>query len=102
MNNLLCIVPIVFGLMVLVNIITEVLKNVVKDIIPTNLLVLVLSIGLTITAMFIYLSMTATALIWWMIPIAIIVGFFVAYAAMFGFDKFQEIIDQWRDINKRN
>lgn len=96
------LVPIVFGLMLLVNIITDVLKKVAKDIIPINLMVLVLSIAVTIVALFIYLSIRSIMLAWWMIPIAIMVGFFVAYAAMFGFDKFQQMLDQWRNINQRN
>lgn len=96
------LVPIVFGLMLLVNIITDVLKKVAKDIIPINLMVLVLSIAVTIVALFIYLSIRSILLAWWMIPIAIMVGFFVAYAAMFGFDKFQQMLDQWRNINQRN
>lgn len=96
------LVPIVFGLMLLVNIITDVLKKVAKDIIPINLMVLILSIAVTIVALFIYLSIRSILLAWWMIPIAIMVGFFVAYAAMFGFDKFQQMLDQWRNINQRN
>lgn len=102
MEKLAYLIPVVFGLMLLVNIITNVLKQVLKNTLPTNLLVLALSIGVTIIAMCVYLSMTATAFVWWMVPIAIMVGFFVAYAAMFGFDKFKQMLDQWRDINKRN
>ena len=47
---------------------------------------------------FIYLSITGTAFIWWMICIAIAVAFFVAYSAMFGFDKWKQMLDQWHNL----
>ena len=99
MDKIMLLIPIVFGLMLLVNIFTEVLKKIMWDKIPTNLLAFVLSIVITIVAMFIYLEIASIAFIWWMIPIAIAVAFFVAYAAMFGFDKWKQMFDQWNQIS---
>lgn len=99
MEKIMLLVPIVFGLMLLVNIFTEVLKKVLWDKIPTNLLAFVLSIIITIVALFIYLEIAGIAFIWWMIPIAIAVAFFVAYSAMFGFDKWKQMFDQWKQIS---
>lgn len=98
MDKIMLLVPIVFGLMLLVNIFTEVIKKVTWDKIPTNLLVFILSVVVTIVAMFIYLSITGTVFIWWMICIAIAVAFFVAYSAMFGFDKWKQMFDQWHNL----
>lgn len=99
MEQYLSLIPIVFGLMLLVNIITEVLKNVLNTI-PANAIVLALSIITTIIAMFIWLDVNLIRFAWWMIPVAIGVAFMVAYAAMFGFDKFKQMVDQWYEINR--
>lgn len=97
--EIMMIVPILFGLMLLVNIFTEVLKKVFVNI-PTNALALVLSLLVTIVAMFIWLDVKDITFIWWMILVAIAVAFMVAYAAMFGWDKLQQMITQWDNINR--
>lgn len=99
MEKIMLLVPVVFGLMLLVNIFTEVLKKVLWDKIPTNLLVFILSIIVTVVALFVYLEIASIAFIWWMIPIAIVIAFFVAYSAMFGFDKWKQMFDQWKQIS---
>lgn len=99
MEKIMLLVPVVFGLMLLVNVFTEVLKKVLWDKIPTNLLVFILSIVITIVALFIYLEIVAITFVWWMIPVAVTVAFFVAYAAMFGFDKWKQMFDQWKQIS---
>ena len=101
MDKIMLLIPIVFGLMLLVNIFTEVLKKVLWDKVPTNLLAFVLSLIITIVALFIYLEIVGIAFIWWMIPIAIAVAFFVAYSAMFGFDKWKQMFDQWKQISNK-
>lgn len=99
MDKIMLLIPIVFGLMLLVNIFTEVLKKVLWDKVPTNLLAFVLSLIITIVALFIYLEIVGIVFVWWMIPIAIAVAFFVAYSAMFGFDKWKQMFDQWKQIS---
>lgn len=98
MEKMMYLVPIVLGLMLLVNMFTEVLKKVVYDKIPTNALVLVLSVVITFIAMFVYLQMANIAFVWYMIFITIAVAFCVAYSAMFGFDKWRQLLDQWLQI----
>lgn len=97
MEKLMLLVPVVFGLMLLVNICTEVLKKVFVKI-PANMLVFVLSIIVTVAAMFIYIAVAEVAFVWWMILVAIAVAFFVAYSAMFGFDKWKQMFDQWKNM----
>lgn len=99
MEQIVMLVPILFGLMLLVNIFTEVLKKVFVNI-PTNALALVLSLIITIVAMFIWLDVKSITFVWWMILVAIAVAFMVAYAAMFGWDKLQQLITQWDNINR--
>lgn len=85
---------IVFDLMIVTNIITEVLKKVTWNKIPTNALVLVIAEVLTIAADVAYCQMSGIAIGWVHIAAAIIVGLFVAYSAMFGFDKLQQAFEQ--------
>lgn len=99
MEQIVMLVPILFGLMLLVNIFTEVLKKVFVNI-PTNALALILSLIITIVAMFIWLDVKSITFVWWMILVAIAVAFMVAYAAMFGWDKLQQLITQWDNINR--
>lgn len=101
MDKIMLLIPIVFGLMLLVNIFTEVLKKVLWDKVPTNLLAFVLSLIITIVALFIYLEIVGIVFVWWMIPIAIAIAFFVAYSAMFGFDKWKQMFDQWKQISSK-
>lgn len=98
MEQYMIIIPVVFGLMLLVNIATEVLKNVFKKI-PTNALALVLSLIVTFGAMIIWLNVKSITFVWWMILVAIAIAFMVAYAAMFGFDKFKQLVSQWQFVN---
>ena len=90
----------VIGLLVAVtNVIVEVLKHVTWDKIPTNLLVLIVAMVLTLGAGIAYLQIKAIPMAWFMVAALVIMGFFVAYAAMFGFDKFKEIM-QWDKLNR--
>ena len=99
MDKIMLLIPIVFGLMLIVNTFTEVLKKALWNKLPTNLLVLIMSLIVTIVAMFIYIEITNIVFVWWMIFIAIAIAFFVAYAAMFGFDKCKQMFDQWNQIS---
>lgn len=86
------LLPIIGALVAVVNIVTQVLKKVTWDKLPTNILVLLLSVALTVAAFFAYAQITALAVTWYMVAAAVVAGFAVAYAAMFGFDKLKETI----------
>lgn len=86
------LLPVVGLLVALVNIVTQVLKKVTWDKLPTNVVVLLISVALTLAAFFAYCQIQAVAVTWYMVVGAIVAGFSVAYAAMFGFDKFKETI----------
>lgn len=101
MEKLAMLIPIVFGLMLLVNVFTEVLKKVLPGKIPANLLVFALSIIITVAASFVYFGVTGITFVWWMIFLVIAIAFFVAYSAMFGFDKWKELVDQWKQFRTK-
>lgn len=94
--DIISLLPVIGLLVAVVNIITQVIKKATWDIVPTNIVVLVLSVALTLVAFFAYAQIQAVAVEWYMIAAAVVVGFFVAYAAMFGFDKLKEVLD-WRN-----
>ena len=85
-------------LMVTTNIITEVLKKVTWDKIPTNLLVVLIAQSLTLSTAAAYAQINDLDLLWYHAAAAVVVGLFVAYAAMFGFDKLQQALAQRGDI----
>ena len=59
--------------------------------IPTDALVLVLSLVLTITAFIAYMQYVQQAVLWYMILAAIMAGFLVAFVAMYGWQKLTEL-----------
>ena len=81
--NLSVLLSIIAGITVMTNIIVQVLKKITWDKIPTNLLALIGGA---------YAQMNGIALTWYLVVGAIVVGFMAAYAAMFGFDKLQEVL----------
>ena len=86
------------GLVAIVNALTQVIKKVTVDKIPTSLLAIILSQVVTLVAFFTYLSISGVAFVWFYLVGAVVVGFLVAYAAMFGFDKLKEILESWAEL----
>ena len=81
-------------LVVITNIIVQVVKKATWDKIPTNLLVVIVSMVLTVGGFLAIFQIKAVAITWYMIAAVLVLGIFVAYAAMFGFDKFREALEQ--------
>lgn len=92
--NLSVILSIVGVLVVLTNIIVQVLKKLTWGKMPTNILVVIISMALTLLSFFAYCEIEAVTIVWYMIVAAVVLGFLVAYAAMFGFDKLKEVLTQ--------
>lgn len=86
-------------LVVLVNIITEVVKRVsnFKKAAHINLFVTALSVALTVAVFIAYWQIKQMAITWYLIAAFIVIGFLVAYAAMFGFDK---LIKQFQELKE--
>lgn len=79
----------VFG----VNIIVEVVKKLFPKV-PTTFLAAGLSVVITMAAFFAWVAITGLAVLWYHIAAAFVLGLFVAYAAMFGFDKFKSALEK--------
>lgn len=99
--NVTYLITILAILVGIVNILTEVIKKLTWDKIPSSLLAFIISQVITLLALFIYMTIMQYTILWYYIVIAIIIGFFVAYAAMFGFDKLKDIISSWGVIKAK-
>ena len=97
--NISAIVAIIGALTVLSNIIVEVLKRATWEKMPTNLLAIIVAMVLTLVAFFGYMAFMGYAVMWYYVAAAV-VGFAVAYAAMFGFDKLKEALGQIKKNNE--
>ncbi len=84
----------------IVSIVVQVFKGVsfLKKI-PTDVLVFVLSIGLTVTAFVAYMQYIQQTIIWYMIIAAILAGILVAFVAMYGWEKVSEL---WKRFYRGN
>lgn len=87
------IITIVGILVALTNVIVEVAKKATWDKLPTNIVALIVALVLTIVAGIAYCQINQIQIVWYIIVALVVVGFMVAYAAMFGFDKLKEIMN---------
>ncbi|USF25557.1 hypothetical protein N510_000469 [Firmicutes bacterium ASF500] len=95
------VLPAVLALMVVTNIIVEVLKKLTWERLPTNILVFVVAMAVTLTAFLAACQIMGVRILWYMVAGAVILGVFVAYAAMFGFDKLRQTMEQMDQIRKK-
>lgn len=93
------LIAIVGVLVALTNVIVEVAKKATWDKLPTNILALIVAVALTLAAGFAYCQIEAITITWYIVVAFVVVGFMVAYAAMFGFDKLKEIMN-WGEKNE--
>lgn len=94
--NASVIIAIIGALTAVTNVIVEVLKRATWDKLPTNLLAVLVAMVLALVAFFAYAAYMSLAVLWYYVAAAVVVGFAMAYAAMFGFDKLKEAIGQIR------
>lgn len=64
--------------------------------VPTDLEVIVLAVLLTMLAFFAYMSYMSLAVTWYLVVGAIIAGFFVAFVAMFGWEKLTTLYKRFK------
>ena len=97
-TSITSLLAVVGALAFMVSIITQVFKGVgVLSKVPTDILVFVLSIGLTVIAFVAYMQYIQQIIVWYMVIAAIMAGFIVAFVAMYGWEKFSEL---WKRFNK--
>ena len=100
LTNMTILLGVIGILAFAVSIIVQVFKGVsfLKKI-PTDILVFVLSIGLTVTAFVAYMQYIQQTILWYIILAAILAGLLVAFVAMYGWEKVSEL---WKRFYKGN
>ena len=98
-TNMTAVLAVIGALAFMVSVITQVFKGVgVLAKIPTDILVFVLSIGMTVTAFVAYMQYIQQTILWYMILAAILTGFLVAFVAMYGWEKFAELWNRFKKM----
>ena len=98
-TSITSLITVIGALAFMVSIITQVFKGVgVLSKVPTDILVFVLSLVLTVTVFVAYMQYIQQIIVWYMIIAAIMAGFIVAFVAMYGWEKFSEL---WQRFNKQ-
>jgi hypothetical protein len=96
--NMTIILAIIGTLAFFVSLITQVIKGIgIFARVPTDILVFVLSIGITVAAFVAYMQYIQMTILWYMVLAAIIAGFVVAFVAMYGWEK---LSDLWKRFGK--
>lgn len=90
------LITVIGGLTAATNIITEVIKKTASNKIPVQIVATIVSMILTVATFFAYSGITETTVEWYGVAGAIVMGFFVSYAAQFGFDKLKEVLNKYR------
>lgn len=91
-NNIFEYATIVLSAMVLLVFATTIIVEVVKGLfkrVPTNIVAVVVSLIVTVLAVRILCTVLGIPVLWYYWVGAVMLGIFVAYASMFGFDKFK-------------
>lgn len=98
LSNMTVLIAVIGALAFCVSVITQVFKGVgFLAKFPTDALVFVLSIGITVAAFVAYMQYIHTEILWYMILAAIMAGFIVAFVAMYGWEKLTEL---WKRMSK--
>ena len=88
------------ALVTTVTMIVEVVKRLIPKV-PTDLVVFITSIAVTVVALFICAEIMEITVMWHYAVGAVVLGIAVAYAAMFGWDKFTTLWSRLRQHMKK-
>lgn len=90
------LLTIVGALTLATNVITEVLKHSFVNF-PAQITATIVAMALTVSTFFAWAKIADIAVEWYMTVGAVVAGFFVSYAAQFGFDKLKELIRKYEE-----
>lgn len=83
------------GLVLIVSVITEVIKNLRPlQPLPTNIIVMALSIVGALIVFPLYFDTQAIEMAWYMWIATVVLGFIISFVAMYGWAKFKELWDR--------
>ena len=87
-----------FILVSLTNVLTQLFKKLTWDKIPTNWLVPIIAVVLSEAAIFVYCQLASTIYLASHAVIGAVLGLLVAYGAMFGYDKLKEALEDFKKL----
>lgn len=95
-ENSVLLIGILGALAFAVSLIVEVLKELpgIKKI-PTKLFVIIISLIVTVVALFVYSAMQGITVLWYYVVLAVFAAFAVAYISMYGWDTLKELKDRF-------
>ena len=80
-------------------IIVELIKGLFPKV-PTNFVAAVVSLVLTVLSVIILCSVFGITVVWYYVVGSVVLGLFVGYASMFGFDKFKTAWEKIKALKK--
>lgn len=89
------ILGVLMGLVATVTMVVEVVKRLIPKV-PTDFVVFLVSIAVTVLALFIAAEIMNITVMWYYAVGAVVLGIAVAYAAMFGWEKFTALWSRFR------
>ena len=84
---------VMFLLVFATQIIVEVFKGMIPKL-PTAFLVFIVAVAITVIALYITAAIMEITVMWYYAVGAVVLGIFVAHAAMNGFDKYKELFER--------
>ena len=96
MDNIMQYIPLAVSAVLLAALILTVVTNII-----TQVLAFLVAMAVTLLAFFAVCQIMAWAVTWYMVAGAVALGLFVCYAAMFGYDKLREALEQIINWEKR-
>lgn len=87
------------GLVFTTNCIVAVVKNLFPKV-PTNFVAVIVALVVTVLAAVILCTVMGITVMWYYAVGAVVLGLFVGYAAMFGFDKFKAAWDKLKALKQ--
>ena len=103
-NTIFEYATIVLSAMVLLVFATTIIVEVIKGLfakVPTNIVACAVALIVTILAVIILCVAMGIPIVWYYIVGAVLLGIFVAYASMFGFDKFKATWESLQAYRKK-
>lgn len=102
-NNLFNYASILLAVMALLVFVTNIIVEVIKGLfpkVPTNIVAVIVAMIVTVLAMLILCAVLKITIMWYYAVGAVVLGLFVGYAAMFGFDKFKIAFDKLKQTKE--
>lgn len=94
---------ILLAVMAVLVFVTTIIVEMVKGLfpkVPTNFVAVIVALVITVLAMLVLCSALKITIMWYYAVGAVVLGLFVGYAAMFGFDKFKAAWEKLKNLKQ--